>query len=103
MIEQQPEHEHHNPFTGISPELADHLRHEMWNELTELGELQHVIQEIEGKAHRRMRKVKEHMNHCGECLSEQIKTGMLIELPEYWDMHQQAGGGRYPKLHYQVN
>jgi len=104
MIEQQPEHDfEHNPFTGISPELSEHLQNEMNNELQELGEFQHVIQQLEGKAYRRIRKLKKHMMYCGDCLSEQIKTGMLMEVSDYWTMHTNAGGGRYPKLHYQVN
>ena len=99
------EHNDHeqNPFTGMSPRLAEHLRQEVYNELTELGEMQHVMRQIESKAHRRTRRINEHMQHCGECLSEQIKTGMLIKLSEYWNMRKQAGGGRYPKLHHQVN
>ena len=104
MIEQQPEHDpEQNPFLGISPQLTEHLKQEMWTELNELGEVQHVMHQLEGKAHRRVRKVQKHMMHCGECLSEQIKSGMLITLPDYWSMHENAGGGRYPKLHYQVN
>lgn len=102
MIEQQPD-DNHNPFFGLSQHLADHLQHEMWNELHELGEIQEIIHEMDGKAYRRVKRVKEHMMHCGDCLSEQIKTGMLIPLPDYWDMRKNAGGGRYPKLHYQVN
>ena len=43
------------------------------------------------------------MQTCEKCLSDQIKTGMLIELADYWNMQQQMGGGRQPKLHYQVN
>jgi len=99
------EHDNHeqNPFTGISPRLADHLRTEVYKELTELGEMQHVMQQIEGKAYRRTQRINEHMQHCGECLSEQIKSGMLIELSDYWQLRKQSGGGRYPKLHYQVN
>ena len=39
------EHDNHeqNPFTGISPRLAEHLRNEVYKELTELGEMQHVM------------------------------------------------------------
>ena len=99
------EHNDHeqNPFTGMSPRMAEHLRNEVHDELAELGEMQHVMRQIESKAHRRTRRINEHMQHCGECLSEQIKTGMLIQLPDYWKLRTQAGGGRYPKLHYQVN
>jgi len=93
----------HNPFNGLSPRMAEHLRSEVNSELTDLGELQHVMHQIEGKAHRRTKRIYSHMQHCGECLSEQIKTGMLIQLPDYWELQTQAGGGRYPKLHYQVN
>ena len=92
-----------NPFTGISPRMAEHLRKEVYDDLTELGELQHVMHQLESKAHRRQQRINTHMQHCGECLSEQIKTGMLIELSDYWRLHEQSGGGRYPKLHYQVN
>ena len=99
------EHDDHdqNPFTGMSPRKAEHLRNEVHDELAELGEIQHVMRQIENKAHRRTRRINEHMQHCGECLSEQIKSGMLIELSDYWQLRKQSGGGRYPKLHYQVN
>ena len=93
----------HNPFTGMSPHLAEHLRNEVYEELTELGEIQQMMYKLEGKAQRRAKRINTHMQHCGECLSEQIKTGMLIELPDYWAMNENAGGGRYPKIHYQVN
>jgi hypothetical protein len=93
----------HNPFTGISPHLAKHLQNEVYEELAELNEIQQMMYKLEGKTHRRIRKVQKHMMRCGECLSEQIKTGMLIELPDYWAMNENAGGGRYPKIHHQVN
>ena len=102
MMEHESEHDH-GPFTGISAELAEHLRQEMWDEIRDLGEIQRAVQQMDGKANRRIRKVREHMMSCGACLSDQIKTGMLIELPDYWSMRESAGGGRYPKLHYQVN
>ena len=92
-----------NPFTGISPELADHLRSEVYEELGELGELEHAIHSLTGKAMRRQRRIKQHMMHCGECLSEQIKSGMLIELSDYWQLQEQSGGGKFPKIHYQGN
>ena len=69
----------------------------------ELGEINEIMNELEHKARRRMRYIHDHMKNCGECLSEQIKSGMLIELPDYWQLQRQSGGGRYPKLHYQVN
>ena len=108
------EHEsEHNPdhgpfadlsgFAGISPQLAEHLRQEMRDEIRDLEEIQRVVYQMDGKANRRIRKVKKHMMHCGACLSDQIKTGMLIGLPDYWSMRETAGGGRHPKLHYQVN
>ena len=99
------EHDNHeqNPFTGMSPQMAEHLRNEVYEELTELGAIQQMMYKLEGKAHRRTKRINTHMQHCGECLSEQIKSGMLITLSDYWSMHENAGGGRYPKLHYQVN
>ena len=92
-----------NSFMGISPHMAEHLQNEVNSELTELGEMCQAMHQIENKAHRRTKRIHAHMRQCGECLSDQIKTGMLIELSEYWNMRKQAGGGRYPKLHYQVN
>ena len=99
------EHNNHeqNPFTGMSPHLAEHLRNEVYEELTELGEIQQMMYKLEGKAQRRAKRINTHMQHCGECLSEQIKSGMLIELSDYWQLQVGSGGGRYPKLHYQVN
>ena len=90
-----------NPF--IPDELNDHLKEEAYSELCDIGELHQVIGELEGKIHRRVRSIHKHMRQCGTCLSHQMKTGILMELPEYWDMRQQTGGGRYPKIHYQVN
>ena len=90
-----------NPF--IPEELIDHLKDETYSELCEVGEIQMALNQLEGKFHRRIRRIQHHMRQCGTCLSQQIKTGILMELPEYWERQQQSGGGRYPKLHYQVN
>jgi len=99
------EHNDHeqNPFTGMSPQMVNHLRNEVYEELTELGEIQHVMHQLDSKAQRRAKRINTHMQHCGECLSEQIKSGMLIKLSDYWQLQVGNGGGRYPKLHYQVN
>ncbi len=88
---------------GMNEAITEHLKSEMYEEISEIGELQHVLSQLEGKAMRRMRKIHKHMQTCEKCLSDQIKTGMLIELADYWNMQQQMGGGRQPKLHYQVN
>ncbi len=92
-----------NEHMGINEELVEHLKSEMYEEISEIGELQHVLAQLEGKAMRRMRKVHKHMQNCPTCLSDQIKSGMLIELADYWNIQQHTGGGRQPKLHYQVN
>lgn len=97
------DHDDQNPFTGLSAHMAEHLRNEVHEELADLGEIQHAMHQLESKAYRRTRRINKHMKHCGDCLSEQIKSGMLIELSDYWQLHTQSGGGRYPKLHYQVN
>ena len=88
---------------GISQKMTDHLKTEVYYDIKELGEINEIMEELEHKAKRRMRYIHNHMKNCGECLSEQIKSGMLIELPDYWQLQRQSGGGRYPKLHYQVN
>ena len=94
------EHEF-NPF--IPEELNDHLKEETYSELCDIGEIHHAIGELEGKVRRRIHRIHKHMRQCGTCLSHQMKAGILLELPEYWEMRQQTGGGRYPKIHYQVN
>jgi phage host-nuclease inhibitor protein Gam len=103
MMEHDADQPDHGPFAGISAHLAEHLRQEMWDEIRDLGEIQQAVYQMEGKANRRVRKVKAHIMSCGTCLSDQIKTGMLVTLSDYWHMREDTGGGRYPKLHYQVN
>ena len=46
-----------NEHMGINEELVEHLKSEMYEEISEIGELQHVLAQLEGKAMRRMRKV----------------------------------------------
>ena len=101
-MQHNPNHDS-NPFMGISQKMTDHLKTEVYYDIKELGEINEIMEELEHKAKRRMRYIPNHMKNCGECLSEQIKSGMLIELPDYWQLQRQSGGGRYPKLHYQVN
>ena len=103
MLDHNDHEYEHNPFTGFSPRMAKHLQSEVHTDLTELNEMYHDIHQIKNKTHSRTKRIRLHMQHCGECLSEQIKTGMLIQLSEYWDMRKKAGDGQYPKLHYQVN
>lgn len=94
------EHQFHDFF----PEsLAEHLKDETYGEMRELGTIHQAMNELEHRANRRIRRVYKHMQHCGTCLSEQIKADILIELSDYWEMQQEMGGGRHPKLHYQVN
>ena len=88
---------------GMDDEIIEHLKSEMYDEIQEIGELQHVMSQLQGKTLRRMRKVHQHMQQCSKCLADQIKSGMLIELADYWNLQQHQGGGRYPKIHYQVN
>ena len=88
---------------GINEEMQKHLMTEMYAEAQELGEIGAVIHELKGKEMRRMKRIKEHTMHCGECLSAQIKNGTLITVEDYWELREQSGGGRFPKLHYMVN
>ena len=91
-------------FNQFIPDgLNEHLKEEAYSELCEIGEINQMQIELENKANRRVRRIHSHMRQCGTCLSEQMKAGILMELPEYWQMRHQTGGGRYPKLHYQVN
>tara|TARA_R100001086_G_scaffold163142_1_gene87957 strand:- start:261 stop:566 length:306 start_codon:yes stop_codon:yes gene_type:complete len=89
--EQVPEH------------IKRHLFEEMEREITELNELQEIIETLSQKASRRVRKIQNHSKYCGICLSEQIKAGILVTVEDYWKMAENAGGGRYPKLHHMVN
>ena len=68
-----------------------------------MHQLQGVMQQLSGKAGRRMEKVKNHMNQCGTCLSKMIKAGQLVPIEHYWAMGQMMGQGRLPKIHRQVN
>ena len=87
----------------MSEALQNHLADELSTEVREVAEIQHAIHALAGKENRRIRLIKQHMMTCGECLSAQIKSGTLIDVGTYWKMREQAGGGRYPKLHYMVN
>jgi len=87
----------------MSESLQSHLAETLSTEVREVGEIQHAIHELSGKENRRIRLIKKHMMTCGECLSAQMKSGTLIDVGAYWKMREQAGGGRYPKLHYMVN
>ena len=98
---QNPDQHRFHPMMDM--ELQKHLMTEMHSEVAEVGEIQNVIQELEGKESRRVKRIQKHMMTCGKCLSAQIKSGTLIEVATYWNMRQQTGGGRYPKLHYMVN
>jgi len=86
----------------MSEALQNHLAEEL-SAVHEVGEIQQAIHELAGKENRRIRLIKQHMMTCGECLSAQIKSGTLIDVGMYWKMREEAGGGRYPKLHYMVN
>ena len=86
----------------MSEALQNHLADEL-PAVHEVGEIQQAIHELAGKENRRIRLIKQHMMTCGECLSAQIKSGTLIDVGMYWKMREEAGGGRYPKLHYMVN
>ena len=92
-----------NSFRDVSSHMLEHLRMEVGDDLIELSELQHAMRQLDNKAYRRQQRINTHTKHCGECLSEQIKTGMLIKLSDYWQLLTQSGHGRQPKLHYQVN
>jgi hypothetical protein len=87
----------------MSEGLQDHLIDQLPDAVQSIDEIQHAIHELAGKENRRIRLIKQHMMTCGECLSAQIKSGTLIEVGKYWNMREEAGGGRYPKLHYMVN
>jgi len=69
----------------------------------QLEELQEVMQQLSGKAGRRMAKVKDHMNHCGVCLSKMMQAGQLIPIEQYWAIGPMTGKGRLPKLHRRLN
>ena len=89
----------------FDPEHVDHLMgvDGLADPMHQLEELQGVMQQISGKADRRIAKVKNHMNHCGVCLSKMIQSGQLIPIEHYWKMGQMMGQGRLPKIHRQLN
>ena len=86
-------------------EQVDHLMNvdDLADPMHKLEELQGVIQQLSGKAGRRMEKVKNHMNQCGTCLSKMMKAGQLVPIEHYWAMGQMMGQGRLPKIHRQLN
>ena len=86
-------------------EHVDHLMNidEIADPMHQLEELQGVINQLSGKAGRRMEKVKNHMKQCGVCLSKMMKEGHLVPIEQYWAMGQMMGKGRLPKLHRQLN
>ena len=86
-------------------EQVDHLMNvdDLADPMHQLEELQGVINQLSGKAGRRMEKVKNHMNQCGVCLSKMMKDGHLVPIEQYWAMGQMMGKGRLPKLHRQLN
>ena len=47
--------------------------------------------------------VANHMKTCGECLSNQIAQGHLVEIQDYYKMAKKMGMGTMPKLHYMNN
>jgi len=87
----------------MSEKLQDHLIDHLPDAVEAIDDIQHAIHELSGKENKCIRIIKQHMMTCGECLSAQIKSGTLIDVGTYWKMREQAGGGRYPKLHYMVN
>ena len=89
----------------FDPEHVAHLMDidEIAGPMHQLEELQGVMQQLSGKAGRRMEKVKNHMNQCGVCLSKMMQSGQLIPIEHYWKMGQMMGQGRLPKLHRQLN
>jgi len=89
----------------FGPEHVAHLMdvEEIADPMHQLEELQGVIQQLSGKAGRRLQKVKNHMNQCGVCLSKMIQSGQLMPLEQYWEMGQMMGQGRLPKIHRQLN
>ena len=91
------------PFGQINEELHKHILEEMKYEVESINEIQEALQELKHKAKCKTDEIQKHMRQCGTCLSLQINTDILIELPEYWQVREEHGGGRYPKLHYQVN
>jgi hypothetical protein len=96
----------HNSIPDFNEWMSEALQNHLAEKLSavqEVGEIQHAIHELAGKENRRIRLIKQHMMTCGECLSAQIKSGTLIDVGTYWKMREEAGGGRYPKLHYMVN
>jgi len=89
----------------FDPEHVAHLMdvEEIAGPMHQLEELQEVMQQLSGKAGRRMAKVKDHMNHCGVCLSKMMQAGQLIPIEQYWAIGPMTGQGRLPKLHRQLN
>jgi len=89
----------------FDPEHVAHLMdvEEIADPMHQLEELQEVMQQLSGKAGRRMEKVKKHINQCGVCLSKMIKDGQLVPIEQYWAMGQMMGQGRLPKIHRQLN
>ena len=73
------------------------------NPVRELMELHKLMGSFSGKMNRRMSVVVNHMKTCGECLSNQIAQGHLVEIQDYYEMGKQMGMGRLPKLHYMNN
>ena len=89
----------------FDPEHMEHLLgvDAIADPMHQLEELKEVMEQLSGKAGRRMEKVKNHMNQCGVCLSKMIQSGQLIPIEHYWKMGQMTGQGRLPKLHHQLN
>lgn len=89
----------------FDPEHVEHLLDVdgLADPMHQLEELQGVMQQLSGKAGRRMELVKKHMNQCGVCLSKMMQSGQLIPIEHYWKMGQMMGQGRLPKLHRQLN
>ena len=81
-------------------EQVDHLMNvdDIADPMHQLEELQGVMQQLSGKAGRRMEKVKNHMNQCVTCLSKMIKAGQLVPIEQYWAMGQMMGQVRLPRF-----
>jgi hypothetical protein len=86
-----------NDRFGFDAESMKHLAEVLPRPIVELEQLDATMAQLAEEVGRRAEEVKEHMMHCGPCLSKQIADGTLITLEEYW------AATHLPKFHLMMN
>ena len=97
------QHRSEQPFFHLDDETINHLTDEMPQVIGELEELHLLVEKLSRKGQRRMEKIRRHMMMCGQCLSKQMRIGLLASIEDYWQSVGADGTERRPRLEWLNN